>query len=75
MQAIGARFKFLFQRRRADPRRYRSARVVTAIWGMLSGPMAELGVREVVVKASGSIWIPSSAKAASSSCIIRSRWR
>ena len=27
--------------------------LVTAIWGMLSGPMAELGVREVVVKALG----------------------
>ncbi len=25
--------------------------VVTAIWGMLSGPMAEMGVREIVVKA------------------------
>ena len=24
--------------------------IVTAIWGMLSGPMAEMGVREVVVK-------------------------
>ena len=27
--------------------------IVAAIWGMLSGPMAELGVREVVVKALG----------------------
>ena len=27
--------------------------VVTAVWGMLSGPMAELGVREIVVKALG----------------------
>jgi hypothetical protein len=27
--------------------------VVTAVWGMLSGPMAELGVREVVIKALG----------------------
>ncbi|GAB4421706.1 MAG: hypothetical protein Kow002_10770 [Anaerolineales bacterium] len=27
--------------------------MVTAIWGMLSGPMAELGVREIVVKALG----------------------
>ena len=27
--------------------------LVTAIWGMLSGPMAEMGVREVVVKALG----------------------
>ena len=25
--------------------------IVTAIWGMLSGPMAEMGVREIVVKA------------------------
>ncbi len=27
--------------------------VVTAIWGMLSGPMAEMGVREIVIKAFG----------------------
>jgi hypothetical protein len=27
--------------------------VVTAVWGMLSGPMAELGVREVMVKTLG----------------------
>jgi hypothetical protein len=27
--------------------------LVTAIWGMLSGPMAEMGVREIVVKALG----------------------
>jgi len=27
--------------------------IVTAIWGMLSGPMAEMGVREVVVKLLG----------------------
>ena len=27
--------------------------VVTAVWGMLSGPMAEMGVREIVVKALG----------------------
>jgi hypothetical protein len=27
--------------------------IVTAIWGMLSGPMAELGVREVVIKLFG----------------------
>jgi len=27
--------------------------IETAVWGMLSGPMAELGVREVVVKALG----------------------
>jgi hypothetical protein len=25
--------------------------IVTAVWGMLSGPMAEMGVREVVIKA------------------------
>src|SRR5512139_266485 len=24
--------------------------IVTAVWGMLSGPMAELGVREIVIK-------------------------
>jgi hypothetical protein len=27
--------------------------IVTAVWGMLSGPMAEIGVREVVVKTLG----------------------
>ena len=27
--------------------------IVTAVWGMLSGPMAELGVREVVIKLFG----------------------
>ena len=27
--------------------------IVTAIWGMLSGPMAEMGVREVVIKVLG----------------------
>lgn len=27
--------------------------VVTAVWGMLSGPMAEMGVREIVIKAFG----------------------
>ncbi len=27
--------------------------LITAVWGMLSGPMAELGVREVVIKALG----------------------
>ena len=27
--------------------------IVTAVWGMLSGPMAEMGVREVVIKLLG----------------------
>ena len=27
--------------------------MVTAVWGMLSGPMAEMGVREIVIKALG----------------------
>src|SRR5574339_950965 len=27
--------------------------IVTAVWGMLSGPMAEMGVREIVIKALG----------------------
>jgi len=27
--------------------------IITAVWGMLSGPMAEMGVREVVIKALG----------------------
>ncbi|MBI5305553.1 MAG: hypothetical protein HY868_25715 [Chloroflexi bacterium] len=30
----------------------------TAIWGMLSGPMAELGIRDVVVRATGMILNP-----------------
>jgi hypothetical protein len=33
--------------------------MVTAVWGMLSGPMAELGVREVVIKALGMDIVPS----------------
>ena len=32
--------------------------LVTAVWGMLSGPMAELGVREVVVKILGMDMVP-----------------
>src|SRR3989304_7654909 len=27
--------------------------IVTAIWGMLSGPMAEMGVREIVIRLLG----------------------
>lgn len=32
--------------------------MVTAVWGMLSGPMAEMGVREIVVKALGMKLVP-----------------
>lgn len=54
MQAIGARFKFLFQSTKGLILvAIAVLALVTAIWGMLSGPMAELGVREVVVKAVG----------------------
>lgn len=54
MQAIGARFRFLFQSTKGLILvAIAIIAVVTAIWGMLSGPMAELGVREVVVKAVG----------------------
>lgn len=54
MQAIGARFKFLFQSTKGLILvAIALLALVSAIWGMLSGPMAELGVREVVVKAVG----------------------
>ena len=32
--------------------------IVTAVWGMLSGPMAEMGVREIVIKALGEMLRP-----------------
>ncbi|NLE53085.1 MAG: hypothetical protein GX613_16930 [Chloroflexi bacterium] len=54
MQAIQARFKFLFQSTKGLILvAIAVIALVTAIWGMLSGPMAELGVREVVVDAVG----------------------
>jgi hypothetical protein len=45
--------------------------IVTAIWGMLSGPMAEMGVREVVIKPSAWTSSKRNAKDASSFCITR----
>ena len=50
--------------------------VVAAVWGMLSGPMAEkFGVREVVVRLLGMDMVEFNAKGASSFSITRSRWR
>lgn len=50
MQAIQARFKFLFQSTKGLILVAIAAiALVTALWGMLSGPMAEWGVREVAV--------------------------
>ncbi len=77
MQAIGATVQISVPvDERADPRRYRSARVVTAIWGMLSGPMAETG-RAGGGRQSGRVRYGSrrARRPPQSSCIIRSRWR
>lgn len=50
MQAIQTRFKFLFQSTKGLILvAVALIALVTAIWGTLSGPMAELGVREVSV--------------------------
>jgi len=52
MQFIKTRFNFLFNSTKGLILVAISMIAIeTAIWGMLSGPMAELGVREVVVKA------------------------
>ena len=54
MQAISQRFKYLFSSTKGLILvAIAMIAIITAIWGMLSGPMAELGVREVVVKALG----------------------
>ncbi|MFL7869362.1 MAG: hypothetical protein AB8I58_11060, partial [Anaerolineales bacterium] len=54
MQAISKRFNYLFNSTKGLILvAIAMVALVTAIWGMLSGPMAEMGVREVVVKALG----------------------
>jgi hypothetical protein len=52
MQAISQRLNYLFGSTKGLILvAIAMVALVTAIWGMLSGPMAEMGVREVVVKA------------------------
>jgi len=54
MGAISKRFNYLFNSTKGlILLAIAMVALVTAIWGMLSGPMAEIGVREVVVKALG----------------------
>ena len=54
MQAISKRFNYLFNSTKGLILvAIAMVAIVTAVWGMLSGPMAEMGVREVVVKALG----------------------
>ncbi len=54
MQAIKNRFVFLFSSTKGLILVAISMiGLVTAIWGMLSGPMAEMGVRDVVVRLTG----------------------
>ena len=54
MQFIKDRFNYLFNSTKGlILAAIAMVAVVTAVWGMLSGPMAEMGVREIVVKALG----------------------
>ena len=54
MQFVKDRFKYLFNSTKGLILvAIAMVGIVTAIWGMLSGPMAELGVREVVIKTLG----------------------
>jgi hypothetical protein len=54
MQAISKRLNYLFNSTKGLILvAIAMVAMVTAIWGMLSGPMAEMGVREVVVKTLG----------------------
>ena len=54
MQAISKRFFYLFGSTKGLILvAIAMVALVTAIWGMLSGPMAEMGVREVVIKLLG----------------------
>ncbi len=54
MQFIKTRFNYLFNSTKGLILvAIAMVGIVTAIWGMLSGPMAEMGVREIVVKALG----------------------
>jgi hypothetical protein len=54
MQFVKDRFKYLFNSAKGlILAAIAMVGIVTAIWGMLSGPMAELGVREVVIRTLG----------------------
>ncbi|MBK8419352.1 hypothetical protein [Candidatus Villigracilis saccharophilus] len=54
MQFIKTRFNYLFNSTKGLILvAIAMVGIVTAVWGMLSGPMAEMGVREIVVKALG----------------------
>jgi hypothetical protein len=54
MQFIKTRFNYLFNSTKGLILvAIAMIAVVTAVWGMLSGPMAEMGVREVVIKLLG----------------------
>jgi len=54
MQFVKDRFKYLFNSTKGLILvAIAMVGIVTAIWGMLSGPMAQLGVREVVIKTLG----------------------
>jgi len=54
MQAISKRFNYLFNSTKGLILvAIAMVALVTAVWGMLSGPMAEMGVREVVVRVLG----------------------
>jgi hypothetical protein len=54
MQAISNRYNFFFRSTKGLVLvAIALISLVTAIWGMLSGPMAELGIRDVVVNALG----------------------
>jgi len=54
MQFIKTRFNYLFNSTKGLILvAIAMIAMVTAVWGMLSGPMAEMGVREIVIKALG----------------------
>ena len=54
MQALGKRFNYLFSSTRGLALvAIAVISLVTALWGMLSGPMVEWGVRDVVVRLFG----------------------
>jgi hypothetical protein len=54
MQFIKTRFNYLFNSTKGLILvAIAMVAMVTAVWGMLSGPMAEMGVREVVIKLLG----------------------
>ena len=54
MQFIKTRFNYLFNSTKGLILvAIAMVGIVTAVWGMLSGPMAEMGVREILIKALG----------------------